>query len=113
METTTFFTINEVAKILKVDTQVVRRYINTKKLKAIQFSHMGDWRVTSVDLAQFITDSAKLTEKSIKEKKVDPDRYKKLGKNLSKKLKKLWKDPEFRKQQARSRVAYWQKELEK
>jgi excisionase family DNA binding protein len=45
------FTIEEVAKILRVSARSVNRYIETGKLKA---SKIGVWRIKEVDLNEFL-----------------------------------------------------------
>lgn len=45
------FTIEEVAKILRVSTRSVTRYIETGKLKA---SKIGFWRISQADLKEFL-----------------------------------------------------------
>lgn len=45
------FTIEEVAKILRVSTRSVTRYIETGKLKA---SKIGVWRIKELDLNEFL-----------------------------------------------------------
>jgi len=45
------FTIEEVAKILRVSTRSVNRYIETGKLKA---SKIGVWRIKEMDLSEFL-----------------------------------------------------------
>ncbi|MFA5009316.1 MAG: helix-turn-helix domain-containing protein [Candidatus Paceibacterota bacterium] len=45
------FTIEEVAKILRVSTRSVTRYIETGKLKA---SKIGLWRIKETDLNEFL-----------------------------------------------------------
>lgn len=45
------FTIEEVAKILRVSGRSVTRYIESKKLKA---SKIGVWRIKETDLKAFL-----------------------------------------------------------
>jgi len=54
-------TIEEVAKILRVSTRTVNRYIESSRLKA---SKIGQWRISQKDLEEFLIKS-----KNIKIKK--------------------------------------------
>jgi excisionase family DNA binding protein len=54
------FTIEEVAKILRVSTRSVTRYIETGRLKA---SKIGVWRIKEVDLNAFLEDTSNQQEK--------------------------------------------------
>ena len=54
------FTIEEVAKILRVSTRSVTRYIETGKLKA---SKIGVWRIKESDLKAFLEDTSNQQEK--------------------------------------------------
>lgn len=54
------FTIEEVAKILRVSTRSVTRYIETGKLKA---SKIGVWRIKESDLKTFLEDTSNQQEK--------------------------------------------------
>lgn len=53
------FTIEEVAKILRVSTRSVNRYIETGKLKA---SKIGVWRIKEVDLNEFLENTSNLNK---------------------------------------------------
>ncbi len=44
-------TIDEVAKVLRVSTRSVIRYVDSGKLKA---SKIGDWRIKQSDLDRFL-----------------------------------------------------------
>jgi len=44
-------TIEEVAKILRVSTRTVNRYIESGRLKA---SKIGQWRISQKDLEEFL-----------------------------------------------------------
>lgn len=44
-------TIEEVAKILRVSTRTVNRYIESDRLKA---SKIGQWRISQKDLEEFL-----------------------------------------------------------
>ena len=46
-------TIEEIAKVLRVSTRSVIRYIDSGKLKA---SKIGDWRIKQSDLERFLED---------------------------------------------------------
>jgi len=54
------FTIEEVAKILRVSTRSVTRYIETGKLKA---SKIGVWRIKESDLNAFLEDTSNQEKK--------------------------------------------------
>jgi len=54
------FTIEEVAKILRVSTRSVTRYIETGKLKA---SKIGVWRIKEVDLNAFLEETSNQQKK--------------------------------------------------
>lgn len=54
------FTIEEVAKILRVSTRSVTRYIETGKLKA---SKIGVWRIKEADLNAFLEDTSNQQKK--------------------------------------------------
>lgn len=54
------FTIEEVAKILRVSTRSVNRYIETGKLKA---SKIGVWRIKEADLNAFLEDTSNQQKK--------------------------------------------------
>jgi len=45
-------TIEEVAKILRVSTRTVNRYIESDRLKA---SKIGQWRISQKDLEEFLS----------------------------------------------------------
>ena len=49
------FTIEETAKILRVSSRSVNRYIESGKLKA---SKIGSWRITELDLQKFLEDTS-------------------------------------------------------
>lgn len=51
------FTIEEVAKILRVSTRSVTRYIETGRLKA---SKIGVWRIKETDLNAFLEDTSNI-----------------------------------------------------
>lgn len=53
------FTIEEVAKILRVHTRTVTRYIEAGKLKA---SKIGVWRIKESDLNSFLDKTSNLKE---------------------------------------------------
>ena len=57
------FTIEEVAKILRVSGRTVTRYIESKKLKA---SKIGVWRITEHDLQFFLKNTSNISSKSRK-----------------------------------------------
>lgn len=54
------FTIEEVAKILRVSGRSVTRYIESKKLKA---SKIGVWRITERDLQNFLKNTSNIYSK--------------------------------------------------
>jgi excisionase family DNA binding protein len=54
------FTIEEVAKILRVSTRSVTRYIETGRLKA---SKIGVWRIKEVDLNEFLESTSNQQKK--------------------------------------------------
>jgi excisionase family DNA binding protein len=53
------FTIEEVAKILRVHMRTVTRYIETSKLRA---SKIGVWRIKQSDLNAFLDKTSNLKE---------------------------------------------------
>jgi len=55
------FTIEETAKILRVSSRSVNRYIESGKLKA---SKIGSWRITEQDLQGFLEDTSNVIGKS-------------------------------------------------
>jgi excisionase family DNA binding protein len=56
-------TIEEVAKILRVSTRSVNRYIESGKLKA---SKIGVWRIKESDLNSFLEDTSNIKPKKKK-----------------------------------------------
>ena len=54
------FTIEEIAKILRVHTRTVTRYIEARKLKA---SKLGVWRIKQSDLNAFLEDTSNIHPK--------------------------------------------------
>ena len=59
------FTIEEVAKILRVHTRTVTRYIEAGKLKAFK---IGVWRIRQSDLNAFLDESSNIEPKTKKRK---------------------------------------------
>ena len=59
------FTIEKVAKILRVHTRTVTRYIEAGKLKA---SKIGVWRIRQSDLNAFLDESSNIEPKTKKRK---------------------------------------------
>ena len=57
------FTIDEAAKILRVSSRSINRYIESGKLKA---SKIGSWRITEVDLQKFLENTSNISGKSNK-----------------------------------------------
>ena len=55
LSTDKFLTIEEVAKILRVSTRSVNRYIVSSKLKA---SKIGWWRIKRSDLDKFLEETS-------------------------------------------------------
>lgn len=53
------FTIEEVAKILRVHTRTVTRYIEAGRLKA---SKLGVWRIKQSNLNAFLDESSNITK---------------------------------------------------
>jgi excisionase family DNA binding protein len=50
-------TVKDVASVLQVDTNTVRRYLNDGLLKGVKLSgskKKGRWRITEEDLQQFV-----------------------------------------------------------
>lgn len=60
------FTIEEVAKILRVSGRSVTRYIESGKLKA---SKIGVWRIKESDLNSFLETTSNIKPKSFKKTK--------------------------------------------
>ncbi|OGH88106.1 MAG: hypothetical protein A3J93_05650 [Candidatus Magasanikbacteria bacterium RIFOXYC2_FULL_42_28] len=60
------FTITEIAKILRVHTRTVNRYIESGRLKA---SKLGTWRIRQSDLNAFLDESSNITKPKPKTKK--------------------------------------------
>lgn len=54
------FTIEEIAKILRVHTRTVTRYIEAGRLKA---SKLGVWRIKQSDLNTFLEDTSNIQKK--------------------------------------------------
>ena len=54
------FTIEETAKILRVSSRSVNRYIESGKLKA---SKIGSWRITEVDLQKFLENTSNVKKR--------------------------------------------------
>lgn len=46
------FTVKEVADVLKLEPEIIRRYIQSKKLNAYKVGK--EWRVKEKDLVEFI-----------------------------------------------------------
>jgi len=57
------FTIEEVAKILRVHARTVTRYIETGKLRA---SKIGFWRIKQSDLNDFLEETSNVKGKNKK-----------------------------------------------
>lgn len=60
------FTIEEVAKILRVSGRSVTRYIESGKLKA---SKIGVWRIKESDLSAFLEKTSNVKSKPVKKTK--------------------------------------------
>ena len=54
------FTIEEIAKILRVHTRTVTRYIESGRLKA---SKLGVWRIKQSDLNAFLDETSNVKDK--------------------------------------------------
>jgi len=54
MTENSLYTVSDVARILKLSTITVYKYIREKKLEAIEFS--GHYRVSSLSLEKFISE---------------------------------------------------------
>lgn len=54
------FTIEEIAKILRVHTRTVTRYIEAGKLRA---SKLGVWRIKQSDLNAFLEETSNIRSK--------------------------------------------------
>ena len=52
MDELKIYDVKEVAKLLKVTTSTVKRYINSKRLKAFKVGN--SWRITKSDILDFI-----------------------------------------------------------
>jgi excisionase family DNA binding protein len=59
------FTITEIAKILRVHTRTVNRYIESGRLKA---SKLGVWRIKQSDLNAFLDETSNTPPKTKKRK---------------------------------------------
>ena len=57
------FTIEEIAKILRVHTRTVTRYIESGRLKA---SKLGVWRIKQSDLNAFLDETSNVRSKKKK-----------------------------------------------
>ena len=57
------FTIDEIAKILRVHPRTVNRYIESGRLKA---SKLGVWRIRQSDLNAFLDESSNIVEPKTK-----------------------------------------------
>lgn len=64
MEPTKLLNLKEVAKILNINTEVLRRWLRNKKLPGVKVG--SDWRVNERDLEPFITPQGKDTVASEK-----------------------------------------------
>lgn len=60
LSTDKFLTIEEVAKILRVSTRSVNRYIVSGKLKA---SKIGWWRIKQSDLDEFLEKTSNIKKR--------------------------------------------------
>jgi excisionase family DNA binding protein len=47
----TFYTVKEVAEVLRVHQRTIFRYIKNKKLKAVKIGH---WRIKKEDFDKFV-----------------------------------------------------------
>ncbi|MFA5024480.1 MAG: helix-turn-helix domain-containing protein [Patescibacteria group bacterium] len=54
------FTINEIAKILRVHSRTINRYIESGRLKA---SKLGVWRIKQSDLGAFLEETSNIRAK--------------------------------------------------
>ncbi len=57
------FTINEIAKILRVHSRTINRYIESGRLKA---SKLGVWRIKQSDLDAFLEETSNVKSKKKK-----------------------------------------------
>jgi excisionase family DNA binding protein len=53
-----FYTVKEVADLLKVDVTTIRRYLRAGHLKGIQIKKRGNWRIPEEELRRFLDDSS-------------------------------------------------------
>nr|WP_225751728.1 helix-turn-helix domain-containing protein [Pseudoclavibacter sp. Marseille-Q3772] len=51
-----FLTLTDVAEILNIDLEQVRRLVDSNELRAIQIGEGGAWRVEQQELQQFVDD---------------------------------------------------------
>jgi excisionase family DNA binding protein len=47
-------TVEEVAQRLRLDVEVVRRYLRRGELAGMRFGNRGGWRISEADLAAFL-----------------------------------------------------------
>ena len=57
MDDLNIYDVKEVAKLLKVTTSTVKRYINSKRLKAFKVGN--SWRITKTQINEFIQNNTK------------------------------------------------------
>ena len=57
------FTINEIAKILRVHSRTINRYIESGRLRA---SKLGVWRIKQSDLDAFLEETSNVKSKKKK-----------------------------------------------
>jgi len=63
METPQFYTITEVAEIVRVHRRQVYSYINSGALRAYRLGGRGDWRIPHESIKEFLRISMKPVER--------------------------------------------------
>ena len=60
------YTVYEVAETLKLDAETIRRYINSKKIRAYKIGK--EWRVKESDLLEFIERQSNISKEDKEDK---------------------------------------------
>ena len=59
------YTVYEVAETLKLDAETIRRYINSKKIRAYKIGK--EWRIKESDLLEFIERQSNISMDKLEE----------------------------------------------
>ena len=60
------YTVDEVAETLKLDAETIRRYINSKKIRAYKIGK--EWRIKESDLLEFIERQSNISKEDKEDK---------------------------------------------